>query len=131
MTLTPMRKPEGIPIVGENLFFFLDESCGLDKHDTCATLFLIFCCCRAEQGQNLQFYGIEHGCVWGQVNCEKRKGKAPRPFWCALTEGFFGRAWLDTLLDTLEDVEAGGFIFRSYAGDSLSASARAEWACLE
>jgi hypothetical protein len=37
MTLTPMRKPEGIPIVGEKLFFFLDVSCRLDKHDTCTT----------------------------------------------------------------------------------------------
>ena len=32
-----MRKPEGIPIVGKKLFFFLDASCCLDKHDTCAT----------------------------------------------------------------------------------------------
>jgi hypothetical protein len=34
-----MRKPEGIPIVGKKLFFFLDKSCYLDKHDTCATSF--------------------------------------------------------------------------------------------
>jgi hypothetical protein len=30
-----MRKPEGIPIVGKKLFFFLDASCCLDKHDLC------------------------------------------------------------------------------------------------
>jgi hypothetical protein len=39
------------------------------KNAATATLFLIFCCYRAEQGQNLQVYGIEHGAVWGQVNC--------------------------------------------------------------
>ena len=37
--LTPMRKPEGIPIVREKLFFSLDASFRLDKHDTCATSF--------------------------------------------------------------------------------------------
>ena len=37
MVLTAMRKPEGIRIVGEKLFFSLDGSCRLDKHDTCAT----------------------------------------------------------------------------------------------
>jgi hypothetical protein len=42
------------------------------KNAATATLFLIFCCCRAEQGQNLQIYGIEHGAIWGQVNCGKR-----------------------------------------------------------
>ena len=99
------------------------------KNAATATLFLIFCCCRAEQGQNLQIYGIEHGAIWGQVNCEKGKSKQPRPFWCAL-EGFFGRAWFDALLETLQGVEEGGFLFRSFAGDPLSADARAEWACL-
>ena len=79
------------------------------KNAATATLFLIFCCCRAEQGQNLQIYGIEHGAIWGQVNCEKGKSKQPRPFWCAL-EGFFGRAWFDALLETLQGVEEGGFL---------------------
>jgi hypothetical protein len=99
------------------------------KNAATATLFLIFCCCRAEQGQNLQIYGIEHGAIWGQVNCEKGKSKQPRPFWCAL-EGFFGRSWFDALLETLRGVEEGGFLFRSFAGDPLSFDAKAEWACL-
>jgi hypothetical protein len=99
------------------------------KNAATATLFLIFCCCRAEQGQNLQIYGIEHGAIWGQVNCEKGKSKQPRPFWCAL-EVFFGRSWFDTLLETLRGVEEGGFLFRSFAGDPLSFDAKAEWACL-
>lgn len=99
------------------------------KNAATATLFLIFCCCRAEQGQNLQIYGIEHGAIWGQVNCEKGKSKQPRPFWCAL-EGFFGRSWFDALLETLRGVEDGGFLFRSFAGDPLSFDAKAEWACL-
>jgi hypothetical protein len=91
------------------------------KNAAAATLFLIYCCCRVEQGQNLQFYGIQHGCFWGQVNCEKGKAKQPLSFWYVL-EGFFRRVWFDTLVMTLRDVKEGCFIFRSYVGDLLRGS---------
>jgi hypothetical protein len=42
MALTVMRKREGIPMVGDKLFFSLDASCRLEKHDTCATNTTLF-----------------------------------------------------------------------------------------
>jgi hypothetical protein len=35
------------------------------------------------------------------------------------------------MLETLQGVEEGGFLFRSFAGDPLSADVKAEWACLQ
>jgi len=99
------------------------------RNAAAATLFLVYGCCRAEQAQNMQVYGVAHGCIWGQVNIEKGKAKRPRPFWAAL-HGFFGRGWWDTLIQTLDGVLQGGFVFREYSGDPLSQSARPDPACL-
>eukprot|EP00802_Teleaulax_amphioxeia_P001636 Tamp_01638.p1 GENE.Tamp_01638~~Tamp_01638.p1 ORF type:complete len:673 (-),score=112.81 Tamp_01638:2325-4343(-) len=100
------------------------------RNAAAATLFLVYGCCRAEQAQNMQVYGIAHDCIWGQVNVEKGKTKRPRPFWAAL-HGFFGRGWWDVLVETLENVSDGGFVFRDYSGDPLSQHAKPDPACLD
>jgi hypothetical protein len=99
------------------------------RNAAAATLFLVYGCCRAEQAQNMQVYGIAHDCVWGQVNIEKGKTKRPRPFWAAL-RGFYGRGWWDVLVQSLEGVLDGGFVFREYTGNPLSFEAKADAACL-
>ena len=85
------------------------------RNAAAATLFLVFACSRAKQAQNMQLYGEHDGCIWGHFELEKGKQKRPKAFWAAL-EGFRGRAWWDTLLQTLQGAEDGGFVFRAFSG---------------
>ena len=90
----------------------------VQRHLAAAYLFLCYACMRCKQSTDCWITAVVGDeFVEGFVACEKnpRRGKRmPRPWWAPLYGATNSRLWLDTLLDTLQDVKDDCYIFRGF-----------------